>query len=99
MSTYERKPEHMRAPDHLSKEQIEQSLDELNSKIKTRQAKVNATTADSKHHFHEHIAALQAKRDKIAQLMEDPSQQTPKGWVQVNDTINDLKKDVDKYFD
>lgn len=91
------KPENMRAPSHLSRAEIEQSLAELDSKIKTLKARVNATTADSTHTYHEHIAALEAKRELIAQKLGDTEDSQTK-WQGLRDGLDKLKNEMDNLF-
>lgn len=85
----------MRAPNHLTREEIQKSLDELDSKIKTLKAKVNATTADSHHTFHEHIAALEQKRGLIANKL-GTSGEDNSGWQNLQSGLDDLHRDADK---
>ncbi|MBX0332604.1 hypothetical protein K3G39_05080 [Pontibacter sp. HSC-14F20] len=97
MDTYNLKPEHMRAPNNLSREEVEKSLQELDSKIKTLKARVNATAADSNHTYHEHIAALETKRELIANKMGDQEDSQSK-WQGLKDGLDSLKKDMDDLF-
>ncbi|MBB6610810.1 hypothetical protein H7F15_07160 [Pontibacter sp. Tf4] len=97
MDTYNLKPEHMRAPDHLTREEIQKSLNELDSKIKVLRAKVNATTADSSHTYHEHIAALEKKRELIAQKLEDKEDNQDK-WQNLRTGLDKLKNDIENLF-
>ncbi|WP_233555468.1 sll1863 family stress response protein [Pontibacter oryzae] len=94
MDSYPLKPEHMRAPDHLTKGEVQKSLDELDSKIKTLKARVNATTADSNNTYQEHIAGLERKKELILQKMGDPSNEQ-QHWNDLHSNINDLHKDAD----
>ncbi|WP_242928583.1 hypothetical protein [Pontibacter vulgaris] len=97
MDTYHLKPENMRAPDNLSRAEIQKSLEELDSKIKTLRAKVNATAADSNHTYHEHIAALEAKRHLIANKLGD-AEDTHSKWQELKDGLDNLKNDLNKLF-
>ena len=94
MDTYNLKPENMRAPAHLSESEIRKSLDELDHKIKTLKAKLQATTADSNHTFHEHIAALEAKRSLIAEKLNSPEQKTQTAWDEIKKKIDNLGDDL-----
>ena len=94
MDTYNLKPEHMRAPDNLSEKEIRKSLEELDNKIKTLQARVHATTADSRHTYHEHIAALEAKRALIAQKLDSPEAKSQSAWDEIKKNINNLGDDL-----
>ncbi|WP_276496500.1 hypothetical protein [Pontibacter litorisediminis] len=87
----------MRAPDHLTKGEIQKSLDELDSKIKTLKARVNATAADSNHTYHEHIAGLERKRALIASKM-DKAEDSQTTWQDLRDGLDDLNKDLDNMF-
>lgn len=84
----------MRAPEHLTKGEVQKSLDELDSKIKTLKARVNATAADSNHTYHEHIAGLERKRELIVQKMGDPNN-NPQHWNKLKDNISHLHNDAD----
>ena len=97
MDTYNLKPEHMRAPNNLTREEIEKSLGELDSKIKTLKARVNATAADSNHTYHEHIAALETKRELIANKLGDQEDSQSK-WQGLKDGLDNLRKDMDNLF-
>ena len=94
MDTYNLKPENMRAPEHLTEAEIRKSLEELDNKIKTLQARANATTADSNHTYHEHIAALEAKRAKIAEKMSSPEQKSQSAWDEIKKNIENLGEDL-----
>lgn len=97
MDNYPLKPESMRAPDNLSLEEVQRSLDELDNKIKVLKGRVNATTADSNNTYHEHIAALERKRELIAQKM-DTKEQNTSTWQDLRNGIDKLKNDVDNLF-
>ena len=94
MDTYHLKPENMRAPDNLTREEIQKSLDELDAKIKVLKGRVNATTADSNNTYQEHIAALEKKRELIASKFGDP-EDTDSKWQHLREGLNNLKKDMD----
>lgn len=94
MDTYHLKPENMRAPNHLTKEEIEKSLDELDNKIKILRARVNATAADSNHTYHEHIAALETKRGLIADKLTTSGDDNT-GWGNLRSGLDDLHRDAD----
>jgi chromosome segregation ATPase len=97
MDTYHLKPENMRAPNNLTREEIQKSLDELDAKIKILKGRVNATTADSNNTYHEHIAALETKRELIASKLGDTEDSESK-WQNLRDGLNNLKKDMDNLF-
>ncbi len=97
MDTYHLKPENMRAPDNLTKEEVEKSLTELDSKIKTLRARVNATAADSNHTYHQHIAALEKKRELIATKLND-SEDTQDKWQNLRSGLDNLKNDIENLF-
>ncbi|GAB3819147.1 hypothetical protein [Pontibacter rugosus] len=94
MDRYPLKPENMRAPNHLTKGEVQKSLDELDSKIKTLQGRLNATTSDSSNTYQEHIEALERKRTLIAQKVDDPSNQS-QHWHDLHDNISNLHNDAD----
>jgi peptidoglycan hydrolase CwlO-like protein len=94
-------PEHVRVPTHLSAAELHQALDELDAKIRTLQNRAHATTAHSQHTYHEHIAALETKRDKLAAQMKNaPAAQTPPSdsdrstWAEVWRGIENLRNDL-----
>ncbi|WP_246597043.1 sll1863 family stress response protein [Pontibacter aydingkolensis] len=87
----------MRAPDHLTREEVQKSLAELDSKIKTLRGRVNATTADSNHTYHEHIAALERKRELIAEKLND-SEDSQNKWKDLKSGLDNLKDDIGKLF-
>lgn len=97
MDNYPLKPENMRAPNHLTRAEVQKSLDELDSKIKVLKGRANATTADSNNTYHEHIAALERKRELIAQKMNDKDQNTST-WQDLRSGIDKLKNDIDNFF-
>ena len=87
----------MRAPDHLTKEEVQKSLAELDSKIKTLRGRINATAADSNHTYHEHIAALERKRELIAEKLNDTEDSQSK-WHELKSGLDNLKDDIGKFF-
>ncbi|WP_066616449.1 hypothetical protein [Rufibacter roseus] len=98
MDTYNMKPENMRAPQHLNEKEIRQSLEELDNKIKVLQGRANATTADSNNTYHEHIAALEAKRALIAGKLNDTSSANEGTWKEIKNSIDDLGESIKKMF-
>ncbi|MFC6999227.1 sll1863 family stress response protein [Rufibacter roseus] len=92
------KPENMRAPQHLNEKEIRQSLEELDNKIKVLQGRANATTADSNNTYHEHIAALEAKRALIAGKLNDTSSANEGTWKEIKNSIDDLGESIKKMF-
>jgi DNA repair exonuclease SbcCD ATPase subunit len=98
MDTYSLKPENMRAPAHLNAAEIQKSLEELDSKIKVLQAKTKGTTADSQHTFHEHIAALEAKRALIAQKLDNSENATESTWSEIKKHVEELTESIKKLF-
>ncbi|WP_225986432.1 hypothetical protein [Rufibacter sp. LB8] len=98
MDTYNLKPENMRAPAHLNAQEVKKSLEELDSKIKVLQAKLNGTTADSNHTFHEHIAALEAKRALIAQKLDGSETASDSAWAEIKRHVEELAESVKKLF-
>lgn len=87
----------MRAPEHLSREEIQKSLDELDSKIKVLRGRVNATTADSNHTYHEHIAGLERKRELLTSKLNDTEDSQSK-WQDLRDGLSNLKHDIENLF-
>ena len=98
MDTYNLKPENMRAPEHLNEEEARKSLEELDAKIKVLQGRAHATTADSHHTYHEHIAALEAKRALIAQKLENSPPATDSTWQEIKNSLEDLSDSIKKLF-
>jgi DNA-binding transcriptional MerR regulator len=98
MDTYNLKPENMRAPEHLNEKEIRQSLDELDAKIKVLHGRAHATTADSQHTYHEHIAALEAKRALIAQKLDNTSGASEGTWQDIKNSLEELTEGIKKLF-
>ncbi|KAA9339155.1 hypothetical protein F0P96_00540 [Hymenobacter busanensis] len=97
--SYTPHPENMRAPGHLSPNELRQALDELDAKIKTLNARANATTADSPHHYHEHAAALEAKRSKLAEQLGSTADDAPGSvWSDIKRGIDVLRQDISKFI-
>jgi hypothetical protein len=97
MNSYPPKPENVRAPEHLSPNEIRKSLDELDGKIKILKGRANATAADSTHTYHEHIAALEKKRALIASKM-DQSKDDSSTWTDIKSSIESLTNDIKKIW-
>lgn len=97
MTSYPPKPENVRAPEHLSPNEIRKSLEELDGKIKILQGRAHATAADSNHTYHEHIAALEKKRALIASKM-DASQDDSSTWNDIKTSIENLTNDIKKIW-
>jgi hypothetical protein len=98
--SYTPNPDHMRAPSHLSEKELRQALDELDSKIKMLNARANATTANSPHHYHEHVAALEVKRSQLASQLGSPEARGADGqggvWTEIKRGIDTLRDDISK---
>src|SRR5215217_6658207 len=100
MDHYPLKPDNMRAPAHLSRAEIEQSLEELDSKIKVLQGRAHATTADSNHTYHQHIAALERKRGLIAdKLNATGNDNNHSTWTDIKNGIDNLANDIKKIWE
>ncbi len=97
MDHYPLKPEHMRAPDNLTREEIQKSLNELDSKIKVLKGRAHATAADSNHTYHEHIAGLEKKRELIASKLAD-AEDKQSTWQDLQSGLDSLKDDLNKLF-
>lgn len=97
MDHYPLKPEHMKAPAHLTREEIQLSLDELDSKIKVLKGRANATAADSNHTYHEHIAGLEKKRELIASKMAD-AKEDQSSWHELREGLESLKNEITNLF-
>jgi len=99
MDHYPLKPENMRAPAHLSRAEIQQSLEELDNKIKILQGRAHATTADSNHTYHEHIAGLEKKRALLAQKLEATQDETSNTWTDIKNGLQNLKDEIRNMLD
>ncbi|MGV3504149.1 MAG: hypothetical protein ACO1O1_10600 [Adhaeribacter sp.] len=97
MTSYPPKPENVRAPEHLSPNEIRKSLEELDGKIKILQGRAHATAADSNHTYHEHIAALEKKRALIASKM-GTAQDDTSTWTDIKTSIENLTNDIKKIW-
>ncbi|GGG34705.1 hypothetical protein [Hymenobacter glacieicola] len=62
-------PEHMRAPAHLTADDLRQALTELDAKIQTLRNRAHATVANSQNTYHQHADALEAKRARLAERL------------------------------
>lgn len=89
----------MRAPAHLSRAEIKQSLEELNNKIKVLQGRAHATTADSNHTYHEHIAGLEKKRALLVQKLETTQDESSSTWSDIKSSLQNLKDEIRKMLD
>ena len=99
MDHYPLKPEHMRAPKKLSRSEIHKSLEELDSKIKVLKGRANATTADSKHTYHEHIAGLEHKRSLIAEKLAETDEKSEAWWDDLVKGVDNLRNEIKKLFE
>lgn len=99
MDHYPLKPEHMRAPARLSRSEIQKSLEELDAKIKVLKGRANATAADSKHTYHEHIAGLEKKRALIAGKMEETDEKSEAWWDDLAKGVDNLRNEIKKLFE
>jgi archaellum component FlaC len=98
MNSYPPKPENVRAPEHLSPNEIRKSLEELDGKIKILQGRAHATAADSNHTYHEHIAALEKKRALIASKMDATKDDNSSTWNDIKSSIENLTNDIKKIW-
>jgi hypothetical protein len=94
-------PEHVRVPQHLSDNDIRQALDDLDSKIKTLRNRAHATTEGAPHTYHEHIAMLEAKRNKLAEQLgpapaadAKPTDRDHSTWSEIWHGIENLRNDL-----
>jgi len=100
MNSYPPKPENVRAPENLSQSEIRKSLEELDGKIKILQGRVHATTADSNHTYHEHIAALERKRSLIADKLNASGKDSDNStWTDIKNGIESLTNDIKKIWE
>ena len=99
MDTYPLKPDNMRAPAHLSRAEIKQSLEELDNKIKVLQGRAHATTIDSTHTYHEHIAGLEKKRALLAQQLDATQDESSSTWTDIKNGLQNLKDEIRNMLD
>ncbi|WP_026463803.1 hypothetical protein [Adhaeribacter aquaticus] len=100
MNSYPPKPESVRAPEHLSPNEIRQSLEELDGKIKILQGRAHATAADSNHTYHQHIAALERKRALISEKLNQSGNDTSNSaWTEIKSGIDGLANDIKKIWE
>jgi predicted mannosyl-3-phosphoglycerate phosphatase (HAD superfamily) len=100
MNSYPPKPENVRAPENLSHDEIRKSLEELDGKIKILQGRAHATTVDSNHTYHQHIAALERKRSLIADKLNASANDTSNNtWTDIKSGIDSLANDIKKIWE
>ncbi len=101
MNSYPPKPENVRAPENLSTNEIRKSLEELDNKIKVLQGRAHATTVDSNHTYHEHIAALEKKRALIAEKLNQSNDNDAGSstWTDIKNSIESLTNDIKKIWE
>lgn len=93
-------PEHVRPPQNLSDASLRQALTELESKIQTLRNRAHATIAGAPHTYHEHIASLEAKRQKLQERLGTPPTETPaadadrSAWDEIWQGIENLRQDL-----
>lgn len=94
-------PQHVRVPNHLSDASLRQALDELDGKIKTLRNRTHATAAGAPHTYHEHIAALETKRQLLLdRLGPSPAADKPDDtqdrstWDEIWRGIENLRNDL-----
>lgn len=99
--SYTPNPENVRVPQHLNETELRQALDELDAKIKLLHNRAHATAANSPHTYHEHAAALEAKRAKLVQLLPAadrdrtaPDGHEPSVWEEIQHGIENLRNDL-----
>jgi hypothetical protein len=100
MNSYPPKPENVRAPEHLSQNEIRKSLEELDGKIKILKGRAHATASDSHHTYHEHIAALERKRSLIAEKLNASDHNSSNStWNDIKNGIDNLTNDIKKIWE
>ncbi|RDC62248.1 sll1863 family stress response protein [Adhaeribacter pallidiroseus] len=99
MDHYPLKPENMRAPAHLTRDEIKQSLEELDNKIKVLQGRAHATTADSNHTYHKHIAGLEKKRALLVQQLDTTQDESSNTWTDIKNSLQSLKDEIRNMLD
>ncbi len=87
----------MKAPAHLTRDEIQRSLDELDSKIKVLKGRANATASDSNHTYHQHIAGLERKRELIMTKFAS-AEDTQSTWDELREGLDNLKNDLSRLF-
>lgn len=95
-------PHNVRVPEHLSDADLRQALDELDNKIKTLRNRAHATAAGSENTYHEHIAALEVKRSKLAERLGPAPDSNGSGtgsedrstWDEIWRGIENLRQDL-----
>lgn len=92
-------PDHMRVPANLSAEALRQALTELDTKIQTLHNRANATTAGSSATYQQHAEALEAKRARLAERLQQvqPATTAAPGhtaWDEIWQGIENLRQDL-----
>lgn len=99
MDHYPLKPENMRAPERLTRAEIAQSLEELDNKIKVLQGRAHATTVDSNHTYHEHIAGLEKKRTLLVAKLGSTQDEESSTWSDIKHGLQNLKDEIKNLLD
>ena len=98
-------PDHQRAPRALNPDQVRDALTELDTKLATLRRRVRATAADSPHHYHSHIAALERKRtllDDHAHAAHGAAHDAPRAeslWHEFKSGVDTLRQDLKELLD
>ncbi len=98
-------PDHQRAPRHLSTEHVREALTELDAKLDTLRRRVHATAAESAntHTYHEHIAALERKRELLHTSFRQAEQTSSPSdgsiWSDLKSGIDTFRQDLQKLID
>jgi hypothetical protein len=100
-------PEHQRAPQHLSADQVREALEELDAKLDTLRRRAHATAADSApiHTYHEHVASLERKRELLQEqlLRAGAAPESESGsesiWTDLKVGIETLRQDLKRLLD
>ena len=91
-------PDNTRAP-NISPKDIRRGVEELEAKIKTLQGRANATASDSRHTYHEHIAALEAKRNKLMEKLQTATETSSNSvWTDLKEGLDDIRSHMKGVF-
>ncbi|NVO84141.1 hypothetical protein [Hymenobacter terrestris] len=99
-------PDHIRVPAHLSAADLQRALDELDTKIQTLHRRAHATVAGSTATYQQHAEALEAKRARLLEKLDQATAASPTDaaaapagsetgvWEEIRRGVENLRQDL-----